>query len=319
MYEKKGIHYNISESLFEQEGYFSYSKTGSVLVGPAYNPDGGTGFDISRRISLKKAYAESVERRSLIIKYNSDKLINCINLIDMSIALLEERYFYYYDNDPVIDSTATAAHVNGQLALSNAIEELFQKNSLFLMWYFRRVYKLKNKERILVNLDFLPWITILLWEKVDGDIFLFTGLGTGLSYMEALHRAKIEIKTLKKQYTNNHYVGNSKFKIEENQKTSNYLKSLIESAQYISESNIFNGNNVNIRFAIKKLPSWIRTLYVSKTINNLSYVNVLKVFSNELISCIPTKDNLLKVHQTEVFFKVYGFINISSIPNCTII
>src|SRR5699024_1653610 len=144
---------------------------------------------------------------------------------------------YRVQKPHVIDTTGVAVHINDQKALQKALEELLEKNVLFLFWYGKKGWKLTSNmheqhsvyNRIVrdgyemmafLSREFYPLYTVItiVYKK---EFIISTGISSSLHYEKALDSAFEEAYLLMWEKKYNVFIGNMSF--HDNRKHLDYL------------------------------------------------------------------------------------------------
>ena len=70
---------------------------------------------------------------------------------------------------------------------------------------------------------------------------------------------------------------------------------------------------------MKRLPRWVKTLYCYPVKCYDKRIKVVKVYSDELITCLPTISNLEKSKQMNQIFNVFGKLDFSKVRDCLVL
>lgn len=122
----------------------SVSKIGAIVNNGYKSPTNCGGVAENKRVAQIKGLAESIERRALAINnYEECSTVQAFDLINKRVEEVKNSSIRYSLIEPYVDTTGTAAHVNSNLAISNAVSELLEK-MLFLFWYGERGIKFES-------------------------------------------------------------------------------------------------------------------------------------------------------------------------------
>lgn len=294
---KKGISFGPQESIFGgKRTFFSESVVSILEYNNTISPYGCTGIDQNKITAFKKGFSESLDRRAnMIYKLRPGVEINTFSLIDKKITKLESEKAGFRNLDPVIDTTATAAHPDINKAYLNALFELFQKNSLFLFWYGKNMgFHLENNndenEYYIVETTFAPILTVINI-KLDMDWFSI-GLGTDINLNKAIKSSKNERLLLDKMAKEKNDYVKPKGSIYSNPKNIRFLKEKIEG---IKNKSIYQEKLTPQKNIIESLPKWlkdIRVFIIPQQISAFLKVDTVKIYSSQLFLSVPRKDNL---------------------------
>lgn len=297
----------IPNTVFEDFEISHYYESGIKSEGTV-GPIGGSAISQNKILAIKKAISESLDRRSSMIGHNKTQRVPVMDIITGKTSLEPLMKFSLKNTaQTVIDTTGTSAHYNEELAIQYAIQELFQKNSLFLIWYKKRGHILNASELVLpydkdkksstyfiVNKDFFPFFNVLV-VQIDESGKSFFGMGTSKEEKNAALKAYEELKLL--QYENAGYWGIYQKQIRfndysmGNDSQKSYVLELIKN---LSEDDKLNCVNTN---SFWEIPSFVKSLKIAVLPNNMHpYIHVIKCKSDQLLTHLPLKDLLLKLN-----------------------
>ena len=293
---------NYSNQLFIQQAIVAIGALSVTHIDNFEFPYSSSACDHSRLISLKKLYSEHIERSRLSYIYGDEDKIAYVNLLDETINYISKSSLTYGTNSDIgyVDSTGTAFHPNSsQLSIKKAISELIEKNELLLFWYLELGEKIDVEDPMIKKIidDFnLSEYEIFLF-KVQNISSWFTVVGvmfqngkiisSGISCHEELKKALIcaitELKIIRvlNSFTYfNVFPKHRDFnaKLYQKIKKFNFKKTLIGKRKEIQKYNL-------------GLNKEIQNLNVAFISNNKNY-GVVSAFSDSLIKCLPTKQNL---------------------------
>ncbi|AXQ78543.1 hypothetical protein DDV21_005325 [Streptococcus chenjunshii] len=274
--------------------YFSSIKPGKISYQGHSGPSGGNAIDERADLSMLKSFSESLDRRSSVFWYNNKAYTEVYDLVTNSFVRIRKEQFALSNSlNAYRDTTGTAAHTSGSQAVSNALQELFQKNALALIWYSQRSYRRKFKGfDVLVNTDFYPLYNALIFLELDGRSCF--GMGSSGVLEEACQKAFEEALLL--LYENSHaeflLQGKSRLSYQLTDKEQKgYFKSLVRNA---AEGN-FKEADIGEQGDVKELiPNWIHHVYVSLIPNHYNPLfKVTKLYSPDLFASLPYRDIVL--------------------------
>lgn len=285
----------ISEKLFIKDGpFFADSTINSIMTKDEASPFGCTGIDENKITAIKKGFSESLDRRAnLLYKALPLQDISTYSLMDNKVKKLSSKYAYYQIGQTRVDSTGTAAHPSGKQALENALFELLQKNSLFILWYGNRKGKLINSEddnyKYIVDDTFFPVFTVLCI-NIREDYFTI-GLGTGLDIKNNMIIARNENDLINNlmhfKVENEDY-----FKYFKGLKQRRYLENKINALEKVEIDNI---NNYSDKDILNNMPMWLndlRAYVIPQTISRMFNILTVKIYSSQLYLSVPRKADL---------------------------
>ncbi|MED4129436.1 YcaO-like family protein [Shouchella miscanthi] len=303
----RGKNYNIPLCLFHVDRlYTAFKRVGTFKIGNYIGPDTTNSFSVDLKQSIIKANSEGIERRSLMI--GSKELIsNCTcayDLINKTTVTLPHKYsVYQVGGDHPCDTTGTAVHYKSEKAINKAILELLEKNSLFLFWYGKKGWLVKDKLdnyiikylnnknlliKIYFNTEFNPLISVFVIIINTRKEVLSTGTSIGLSFNSTLEKALEEAYLL---YWQN---GTLEFNSLKRNEPFEYpvFYDYFTGFETKKIPDKFNNDyiNLNWRIIIDCLPSWIQDLNLLYLQNSSNHnLKCVKVFSHSLYNHVPLK------------------------------
>jgi hypothetical protein len=309
------MHFNIPDNKFIYDKVFkAFSYLGNIKKERYISPSGCNAISDSKTLSIKKAFSESIERKTLMAggTTNEEGYVQTFELISGKPSKLDAKYTTYRTQSPhIIDTTGMAAHYCSNEALLKAFEELLEKNTLFLFWYGKEGVKLDESiyhdhilyKRILnegycisafVNNSFAPLISIIIIISNRNHI-ISSGISASLSFHKAFNDAINEAYLLKWQNQALDMVVNSNhsFDAEYHDKCIEHLNSF----HIVNELMTHDSDQLTLQEYLNCIPAWVTNLHVF-FLKNTSYpkLSVIKVFSTDLYNHLPQK-NLLDIEQ----------------------
>ncbi|EJW14585.1 hypothetical protein PAV_12c00470 [Paenibacillus alvei DSM 29] len=329
------LKFNIPENRFiNGKDYKSFLYLGSIIRNQYISPTGCNAISETKRLSLYKAFSESLERKSLMA--GGDPLIGnmvpTFELISGKPSCLPfERTIYRSDKTQAIDTTGTAAHYNSFNAVTKAILELLEKNALFTFWYGKigsiipnilfednLYYKKLNLEdckvMIFKNDVFAP-IIVIISIVVKNNIIVSSGVAASCSFEESLNHSIREAYLLKWQLQRTDIYENGINSKSINERALEHLSSFS-----IADCTIFPSSDTIYTKITEYLPEWIDNLHVIFLKNTtFPYLNCVKVYSSNLYNHIPSKrlinlDCDINKHVTKLTTR-----NLESYPECLVV
>ncbi|MFC0416984.1 YcaO-like family protein [Cytobacillus solani] len=302
-------------------------------------------------LSVKKAFSESIERRALMkgakeLKGDGTKSI-VYDILRKEVQTLPIEYTKYRETPPHIDTTGTATHSNGKIAVFNAVSELLEKNSVFLLWYGKDTKKIKHNQfssiykdyllfensgiHLFLQSTFFPLFIVVAIIKCDPRYSLLKykfGVGSSFNLDEAINKALSEAYFLGK-YNEHVYFFNKyqeyddialTFQFEE--ETQNYIEDFIHLEE--TSSTIYTNFDLSAKeklgYVVNNLPKWIKDLKVSILLQSVdNNLIIAKVYSESLYTHIPIKkyiDLNKDINKKYLKLKEEDF---SIVPDCPII
>ncbi|EJN93537.1 hypothetical protein ACVRW7_03620 [Streptococcus ratti] len=299
--------------------YLSSIKPGRISYQNNVGPSGGNAIDKKADLSMLKSFSESLDRRSSIFWYNNKESVKAYDIVTNSLCEIKKEQFSLSNNpNSYKDTTGTAVHIDGNLAVYNSLQELFQKNALALMWYSRRLYRRKFKGfDLLVNTDFFPMYHTLILVDLDGRSCF--GMGSSVDFEIASQKAFEEALLL--LYENAHteflFHGRNRLTYQlTDEKQKSYFNSLLEDA------NEYSFKKINKReedyWLNEFVPHWVRHIYVSLLPNEYNTLfKVVRLYSPDLFASLPYKAVVLAAKNKGIlrFINKEELISVPNIPN----
>lgn len=313
--------FGISESDFIDSPKVAYATLGSVRTIKGNTPVDSTAIDKKLQVALIKCYSEYLERSRMGFNVGLDKKCMVVDMITNVLKPSNHKYYGY--NHSVlygkVDTTGTAAGVNGEMIIKNSFLELIEKNEMFLFWYMKKGnYVIKNSfvRKKISKLGFsssqieifysdelctYPTYYVIL---IDNKKVIATGCGISNSHDKALSKALEEARLLEWQNKNNPNSIYTRMTVEERKQSIVYIELLKKVLPKTS--------NIERTVLDLKIASWIESVEVMLIAkNNL----VVKCISKDIFNCLPTIENLKKSKNKKIW-KIYG-CDYSQIENCT--
>lgn len=300
MYDSNIFFNNINHKIpnFLSDYIHTFIQLGSLSKDNFLGPNSGTYLSKDYNLSLKKSYAEAIERRVVMSNFASNNIITLKNLLNLKESMkISKKYLSLQDSD----TTGTAAGTNEIMATKNAIIENMQKNDIINLWFFKKnsyVIHSSKTDYVFVSLNFYPLVTVTRIFKNSN--YFICGIGTDFNFKKANKKALIEENSGHYQliedidmdfYSPDHKLNNTKQRcINLNWKR---IKSLNESLPTISKKhNIFyNNEDLTIDNILKTLKNNnIKEVYPYYINNNFSKnIVVCRVYIPSLFQCTPNK------------------------------
>ncbi|MGX9933453.1 YcaO-like family protein [Virgibacillus salarius] len=282
----------------------------SVVINNLVGPETGSSVNYNKMKSLRKAVAEAVERRCSMlggkVSNNMDGYVETWDLIKNDKSFIEQKYTRLLNG--MVDTTASAIHPNSSIAISNALKELFEKNSLFLFWYGLVGHKIKYVHyknnnyfnffeksgfnvSVFINTYFNPLITIIVIAYKENDQFI-CGLGTNTILETAIKHAFEEAFLIGYM---RYYALMLGFSFEENIWTDRDNISHIQKLDKLDYVNFTSNNDceLTVKNILSNKPKFITELhviYIEQFL--LPSWKCARVYSKDLLNCLPLKDNI---------------------------
>ncbi len=339
-----GKRFGITKKKFINElMHESVSHIGAIVNNGYKSPTNCGGVAENKRVAQIKGLAESIERRALAINnYEEQSTIQAFDLIKKKVEEVENSSIRYSLIEPYVDTTGTAAHVNSNLAISNAVSELLEKNAVFLFWYGKRGVKFETSFKTVYTIylekqgydihfflieEFLPLkIVITLAVSSEAPLNYKFGIGSALILNEAIIKSTSETyllgnyyETLLYNFLKGYSDSEELFKFSD-KNTLNHILNLIK-VPAIKHENIFIKEDIiNYEDLYNMLPFWVEQLLICILPQKISdKFIVVKAISNQLYNHIPKKDyiNLNKtINKKTINLTLDEF---ELIPDCPIV
>lgn len=326
------ISINQTNKLFNSDYTYSQATFSPIIYKNSFSPTGGNSISSSELLSLKKAISETEERHATIMPtIHSQVKYPAFDIISGNIDTLSGESLGY---DTVHDSTGTATHTNAFKAISHAIGELIEKNALLQIWYKG---KAKNISKIgwqppkffidhtyfLYNDFFTPYHVVLSVYE-DKNHYFHCGLGFSNKNINLAKKAAFEEMRLI-WFQNNIDKMNPSINnfISEYWQWSNTQKRHLKEIISKSSLSTYLPASLNITSLSelgKELSISLRHLYIVYLPDTIFSRNLITIrcYSNELVQCVATKDNLLKI-LTNNKLKFITKQNVKNIVDCPIV
>lgn len=316
--------------------YFAVSNIGSLLNKGMRSPVDCGSFGKSKILAVKKAYSESLERRSMVAIPNKDKLA-VIDLLQDEIVHIKTEHFYFSKSE-LTDTTASAVNPNGKIAVRDALLEIIEKNATLLFWYKKDGIKIELDKfdyilkkiippwysyQVYLTYSFYPIIVSFTLLYID-NLLAIIGTGAGNSIKSSITKSANEAVFLSfidegekpiRKLLNIKVDKYSKKKFESlnSRETYKYLQSF--KIKEIGETvNISSNLDDAIKNSLSKYTSHMY-LHVQKSMSK--NVLIAKVFSPDLINYVPFKSNLefdKRIYKNLIHDKKYILENIPELP-----
>lgn len=309
--------YNVPTKKFSLDKFYkSYTYIGTIKKGKYLGPTGSNALSSDKTLAMKKSLSEAVERKALMAGGVIDAEGYCptYDLIQNKISSLSHEFTSYRITTPhIIDSTGTSAHINSQLALQKALEELLEKNSLFLFWYGREGWKLRLEDYeyhplfnqiikegydllVFLNVSFPPLYTVIV-VIYTGNLIISTGISASLDFNLALDAAIREAYLLKWE---KHGL-DLRIQTRSNRDDLEYLNHLMNFDYFDKEkksTEYYISKKSYLEDLLECIPKWVSNLHTF-VLKNTTFPNLtcIKVFSTDLYNHLPQK-KYLDLNQT---------------------
>lgn len=311
-------------NLFKEDYIYSRATFNSILVNNMLSPNGGNAISRKSNFSLAKAVSEACERHALVIPTTNPKE----KYVSYDVITNKIKYVsgYKIGYNYQADSTGTATHLNMFSAIEHSIGELIEKNALLRMWYKNDIKNIStmgwqpnNRKTIfLMNNFFFPYYVVLAAYK-DENQYWHCGLGSSLKSVDiAKQKAYEELNlmwfqnnidrvnvSLSKKYNKTLYW---KWNSEQIQHMD-----MLSSISHVRRNKCSGHDPKNIHELELLLSCTFKHMYVVLITDDLFNKPLLtaRCFSDELISCVVPKFQLLKLISNNSI----NFISLKDVKN----
>lgn len=312
------------------DSYFSSSRIGILLNENGYSPNDCGSFGHNKILSTKKAYSESIERRSLAGGLSQNNFVQTIELFSGTKKEINKKNFYF-SSDGCIDTTATAVNIDGRDAVISSILELIEKNATMLFWYNNDGYRLDSEliERkiskiispkytyeIFMTDSFSPVLVAYVFLYIEGKPII-AGTGSGVSIIYAIEKAANEALFLAKIKEEDNVLLKYNDIPKDNytslkEKSLNDVRTFNKLYSYPKKevTTLNNTNRTSIDNLKKSLSCFTNNLYIHSLKVAYKKLICIKSFSPDLINYVPFKENL-KFNR-----RIYSRISTDVLKNC---
>jgi len=313
MFHKLGIRNQLDypvELFINKSPKISIVEQANIVIDNYIGPETGSSVSFSKIESLVKAASEAVERRCSMLGASNDKnpedYIETWELINSTKGSIKQKHTRLLHGST--DTTATAVHSNSQIAICNALKELFEKNSLFLFWYGfvgnkvplnyfeKNEYYIFLKQSgfntiVFINDFFKPLLTVIIIAYKENDQFI-CGLGTNTSFEKAIKHAFEEAFLIGYMH---YYASLFGIKPDENGWSSPEKIKHVKNLQELEYAEIesYVSCDITVNSLLSNLPAFISELhlvYIEQSLN--PSLKCVRVYSKDLINCLPLKNSI---------------------------
>lgn len=294
--------------------HIAYSNLSIVKTPLGYTVGSSTSIADTKELAIKKVYSEYLERFSLGINVSSLTEIKAIHAITKTICSEQAGFFAYGDSKyGHSDSTGTASGTNSLAIERKAILELIEKNDCLCFWYSNIGVRLNlaEFEEYIKHLNFIStnfrayvvseisnYYSVIFIGFHNGKM-LCNGIACSNNIINACTTAIQEAKTIEwQQYSNpqSSIFGLSK---KYNQAVMEKLNLLDSKAFKYRASDFSTVDDLH-------LAGWVKDLKIALIgIDSKLGLKSIKCISNDLISCVPTMQNIEKYTNKTVVKKYY--------------
>jgi hypothetical protein len=315
-------------SFYDNDYYILKGMNECNLINGYKIPEGCSSTDKIHRIALIKQYNEQLERTKL--GYNTFSNQRCIayELIQKKSVIIN-RSDIGYGLTPFgsMDTTGTASGLPSLYTLRKARNELLEKNELGLIWYggIGNSILIDNTVEVLLkkngiyekniyifssrNLSSAVAFCILIFD--DGRHLISTGVSLNQNPHLALQSAIDEARLMRfTYYMIKRY---SRFSFFDVDPVYDYVQQLYYTMVCLKANDIKEYKDESIE-------DWVSSLY-AVIINTRDWQDTLtiRVFSKELLNCMPIKENIFQ-NKSKSIVRKYDLLSLmENVPNCVVV
>ena len=308
------INYGISEEIFLRSMYKAYINFASVKTNLGDTPGNATSISSNKIIALKKCYSEFLERYSLGISINSEKIIQSFEYINRDCINEKEKHFSYGNTSlGHSDTTGTAAGLYSEDIIKKGLCEIIEKNDLLCFWYGNCGYEIKYN---ILNTDFInkygfiaDYIRLFVVKEVSNfptvvavgfknEKLITTGICCAQNIFDAIRGAVHEAKIIEWQQYNN---SESIFNRISTRNSKDIINRLSRKCLSVYQAQEYDSESKSIIFS-----EWVKSVRIKEIFFDTKYgLKVIKIVSNELINSVPTMSNVKTCLNKEIVKRYY--------------
>lgn len=303
-----------THKFFEKDYSYANAVFSPILIDNKVGPYGGNGISLNSNLATVKCFSEAIERRALMFPtVNVNKKYLAYDIVTGTKKyILGQKVGYNLKGD----STGTATHIDPYNAIEHAIGELIEKNALLRMWYKLDIKDVSHigwmpsmneiiKVNFLINDFFFPYYVVLAVSRDKND-FLHCGLGFSLESIDKAKKAAFEeMKLIWFQNDIEKMNPGSSLTYSEDESVywnwtkdqQKHVKKLIDIGRlkkYCVSGRVRPKNIVSLGKMLGSSISNIYVIFISDPLFKGPFSTV-RCFSNELVSCVPNKNMLLRL------------------------
>lgn len=306
--------FGITQNIFLKEALIGYLNLNRVRTAVGTTMGDATSMGDNLKLVIKKSYSEYLERFSMGIPVNREEVTSAINYIHKGLEQEKFSEFGYgLHSKGYNDTTGTAAGVSTFDIVEKAVSELVEKNEVFCFWYGRagrRLEKTPFIDKIIDEIGFCSneffcfvvneisnFPTIIVMVFLDTRL-ITTGVACHRSMKEGIYKAFQEAKIIEWQQYDNAKSNFSKYSITEQKKIYNKVK---------IKSRVMERAIISIEDERKlELQDWIENIEIKLLYADINLgIKVIKCISEELLSSLPVRRNILKSINKKIVRKYY--------------
>lgn len=315
-------------SLYDNDYYILKGINECNIINGYKIPEGCSSTDKAYQTALIKQYNEQMERTKL--GYNTFSNQRCVayELIQKKSVLIKRSDIGYgLTSFGSMDTTGTASGLPSLYTLRKARNELLEKNELGLIWYggIGNSVLIDNTLEILLkkngiheknvyifssrNLSSAIAFCVMIFD--ENRQLISTGVSLNQNPQLALQSAIDEARLMR--FTYYMIKKYSRFSFYDVEPIYDYVQQLYYSM------NLLKINDIKI-YKDDWLEDWIHTLF-AVILNTKSWQDTLtiRVFSKELLNCLPIKENILQNKSKPIVLKYDLLSLMEKVPDCVVI
>ena len=306
--------FGTTDDIFLGTNIIAYMNMERVKTIEGVTVGNATAMDKNVQISLKKCYSEYLERVYLGLPLLKSNITETINFIQRKkdINLISD-FGYGTHSFGHNDTTGSAAGSESVCILQKAVLELIEKNEVFCFWYGRAGKYIEENEYIKTIINSLGFkatefycfllneisnfYTIIVMGFYENKL-ITTGVSCCNDMKECIYKAFQEARIVEWQQYNN---GNSNFDKFSANTQREYYKFVQEKTKYMNRGLIQNVRHEKLKLAKWIQNIWIKLIYADVRRN----VKMVKCISDELLTALPTKSNIVEASQKDIIIRYY--------------
>lgn len=285
-------------------------------------PYSGSAFDMKLRCAISKHYSEHLERSR--IGYNNfiEDSTYCFNIENGYVCKVKRTLLGYGFNEiyGMMDTTGTAAGVAGRFLINKAYNELLEKNELAFFWYMQKGYEinidthvqnllkefgLKNSTTKIFATRNLGYRWAIITMIFENEKLIASGISSNENIILALRDSISEAKLILLLFE---YLNINLFNVNN-----------LEASRYILNVN-FPKYNIGALEKLTYHKVFDYDAYCAVLNNRGWQANIaIRVFSKELLNCLPKKENILNCLGKAIVKKFMIDSLMKNTPDCIVV
>ncbi len=313
--------------LYCNDRYMGIGSLECNVINDHVMPFAASAIDDSFSKMLIKLYSEILERTRIGFNTFNQEECLAINLFNGDVEKIKRCYLGYGYNEKfgVMDTTGTASGQASKKNIDKAINELIEKNELGIFWYkglgkvldvderminyLNQIGLLYDKRYIRIfianNLSSRFTVIIILFD--EGKKVVSTGISSNENIFLALNDAVMEAHLIKHNSLLNRV---EKEYLKDSEDVYKYVEHLYEKLEKV--------NILGKRMDVNSRPNWLESIQCAILNNKMSQRGItIRIFSKDLINCLPTKKNIKCCNNTIVM--LYDLNDNDGIPECIVV